>query len=747
MDRETLGALMRRVDYYIVKRVREIVGDGKNAARETGYYIKLYDVSASVVRDFPYDEDGLSAALQESATGDTVWVPGGTITLTAAVTVPAGVTLKGDGIDRTKITATANLQNLITLGAASSIELMTVTFTSSSAAESKAVFLQESSIRNVKIIKSETGGGSPNWGVEGDLYSSATEKLCSAENVWVYVSETSGAGINHRAINFDIENASPGVIVKNITGVVDITNANQDGYGIFLDGETANEIYAYNIYGSCVSASATSTVYGIQAGYSHIWNAQGIAKCDGIFANGILIWNSHMYNSRGEGELTAAGANDAYGIDADDSTLTNCIGTGAGAGGGATIYGITTNDVVNLYSTVGDGDTADIVGGGPGDTLNIYGVQYDTISDPNGTITLLAGDLMGPWTTDSNVVNLNTDTDTVTIGSLTGGGKLFVDGDADEVQLQVQAHSTQTNNIVEIQNSGGTPQIYINESYQLGIGVDPTHALRVAGDTYYAFSTTSAIATYGNSLFATSTGTGELYSIYGRARRVNVNGVSNGVNGMWYLASTFNSSANNITTTYNRGGIFQNEYYLSSSGNVTINNGLGLGIAAPSITKSGGGTLLITNQYGILISNQGSVYATNVHGIYILDQTNGTSTNYALYTNAGTVRFGADLVALPDEITATDAGVAASVDTVNTEVTTNGDEDLDEVTLVNGVSGQIKHIYCVVEGHANDTWKITPATMCGGTEITFAGVGLGCTLVYADNEGWVVTANNGGTIT
>ena len=104
------------------------------------------------------------------------------------------------------------------------------------------------------------------------------------------------------------------------------------------------------------------------------------------------------------------------------------------------------------------------------------------------------------------------------------------------------------------------------------------------------------------------------------------------------------------------------------------------------------------------------------------------------------------MISAPDAITATNSGVAASVTTLSTEVTTNGDGDLDNVTLANGTSGQVKHIYCVVEGAGGDTWKITPATMCGGTQITFAGIGLGCTMVYADNEGWVVTGNNGGTI-
>lgn len=98
-----------------------------------------------------------------------------------------------------------------------------------------------------------------------------------------------------------------------------------------------------------------------------------------------------------------------------------------------------------------------------------------------------------------------------------------------------------------------------------------------------------------------------------------------------------------------------------------------------------------------------------------------------------------------DDITATSEGVAASVTTENTFVTTNGDSDLDNVTLADGLEGQTKHILCVVEGNAADTWKITPANMVGGTQITFAGIGEGCILkMYS--AGWGVTGNNGGTI-
>ena len=103
---------------------------------------------------------------------------------------------------------------------------------------------------------------------------------------------------------------------------------------------------------------------------------------------------------------------------------------------------------------------------------------------------------------------------------------------------------------------------------------------------------------------------------------------------------------------------------------------------------------------------------------------------------------------VPDAVTATSETVAASTATVVTEITTNGDEDLDDVSLANGTDGQIKIFIVVAVGHANDSVKITPANMTGGTQITFTAspLGLGCIMVYDSSTGWVVAANNGGTI-
>ena len=100
-----------------------------------------------------------------------------------------------------------------------------------------------------------------------------------------------------------------------------------------------------------------------------------------------------------------------------------------------------------------------------------------------------------------------------------------------------------------------------------------------------------------------------------------------------------------------------------------------------------------------------------------------------------------------DSITATSEGVAASLATKTTLITTNGDQDLDNVTLGDGEAGQVKYFTVIAEGNANDTVKITPANMNGGTQITFSAtpVGEGCTMVFGGGA-WNIIANNGGTI-
>jgi len=126
------------------------------------------------------------------------------------------------------------------------------------------------------------------------------------------------------------------------------------------------------------------------------------------------------------------------------------------------------------------------------------------------------------------------------------------------------------------------------------------------------------------------------------------------------------------------------------------------------------------------------------------NQTDGIIT-----AGTGTIRIPIAAAYTPDAITATSETVAASVATVITEITTNGDADLDDVSLANGVDGQIKIFSIVAVGNVADSVKITPASMVGGTQITFGAspLGLGCIMCYDSGVGgWVVVANNGGVI-
>ena len=74
-----------------------------------------------------------------------------------------------------------------------------------------------------------------------------------------------------------------------------------------------------------------------------------------------------------------------------------------------------------------------------------------------------------------------------------------------------------------------------------------------------------------------------------------------------------------------------------------------------------------------------------------------------------------------------------------TEVTTTG---ADALTLANGSAGQVKIVTMIVDGGDG---TLTPATLAGGTTITFNDVGDGVVLVYG-TAGWVVVGNNGATI-
>ena len=141
--------------------------------------------------------------------------------------------------------------------------------------------------------------------------------------------------------------------------------------------------------------------------------------------------------------------------------------------------------------------------------------------------------------------------------------------------------------------------------------------------------------------------------------------------------------------------------------------------------------------------NTGAAVKTTVIG-----STNSTSVTTLNVGSGGLIHVGKSIYT-PDAITSASAGVAASLETVVTEITTNGDSDLDNVTLANGTEGQIKIFAVVAVGNVSDSIKITPANMVGGTQITFSAnpVGQGCSMYYDSGAtGWICFGNQGGTV-
>ena len=169
--------------------------------------------------------------------------------------------------------------------------------------------------------------------------------------------------------------------------------------------------------------------------------------------------------------------------------------------------------------------------------------------------------------------------------------------------------------------------------------------------------------------------------------------------------------------------------------NVDIDSGAidGTTIGAASTTTIVGTTIDATTDFTI-----GSTVITD--GV-ITDAT-GISFVGAVVSSAGTSY-------TPLAVTAVSAGAAVAVTARVVHITTNGDSDLDNLTLADGVDGQIMTFAVVAVGNAADSVKITPASMIGGTIITFAAdpLGLGCVMQYdAGADGWTVVGNNGGTV-
>ena len=185
----------------------------------------------------------------------------------------------------------------------------------------------------------------------------------------------------------------------------------------------------------------------------------------------------------------------------------------------------------------------------------------------------------------------------------------------------------------------------------------------------------------------------------------------------------------------------------------------GIKFSASTLTLSGATTPIATMSFfkvaGPTITADSTVVTTDFFTCRIGAATftgagpASATRNWALGVDGNTL-FAQAWACTPNAIVSdSGGGQVAGVTTVNTEITTDGDANLDNVPLANGAFiGQVRNIYCKAQGAAGDSFKITPATFVQGTQITFAAPpkGKGAGFVWT-SVGWVCFANNGGAIT
>jgi hypothetical protein len=283
-----------------------------------------------------------------------------------------------------------------------------------------------------------------------------------------------------------------------------------------------------------------------------------------------------------------------------------------------------------------------------------------------------------------------------------------IDGTSDQIQLIVQGHSTQTANLQEWQNSSGTVLACITGTGSVGIGINPpiykldiaagtgSHFIRLKTTTDNQTGIILGTSTYnwsfgvhggGSGTLKLSTTAGDVtaspvlqiatngdQTIVGRSYLTKTltnttagNGATNSYLTTVFTATSANSTAagvfdNAFTGSANHTGVLigvTGRAYNASTFSTNIIAGLSFAVGSTSsgnITEAIGvnikglstSTGLITNLKYYTIQADATfaptTAPTNIYGLYLPNITAGATLNYAIYTNAGKVRIGDDLI-------------------------------------------------------------------------------------------------------
>ena len=578
-----------------------------------------------------------------------------------------------------------------------------------------------SSETNADSVVLSSGGGidltaTGGAGLDIDLANtSGSVNISSGENVAdaITLSATAG-GIDIVATgaageDLDLTCTNGSVIVSAGEAVANAISLQASAGGVDVDGAGQVNIASSQNAGDAIRLNASAGGIDIDAA--------------GAAGEDITIDNAagSITLTAGEAAADALGLQSSGGIDADCALQMNLASSQAAA-----------NAIRIVASDAAGG--IDIDDGGGGIAIDGVGaISIDSAAASNFSVSGAGIDLTLASAAGRVIVNgEEAAANAITLLSAAGG----IDADC-ALQMNLASSQAAVADSIRINASAADGGIDIDAGTG-GIAIDTTGAFQLSG---------------ANASNVTVTAAGQDLTIESTLGRVIVNAEEAAANAITLLSAAGGIDADcalqmNLASSQNAADAIRLN---ASAGGIDIDAAGAAGEDIDIANAAGSVNLSAGEADSAAISLQASAGGVDIDGALQVNiassQASTGAVTLAVSNASGSITHTGRCVFTPDSITSDNAGVAASVSTLLTLITTDGDSNEDNVTLADGQAGQVKIFSVIAAGNAADSVKITPANMAGGTKITFAAdpTGLGCMMVF-DGTNWTVAANNGGTI-
>jgi site-specific recombinase XerD len=487
----------------------------------------------------------------------------------------------------------------------------------------------------------------------------------AGDNSWI---NTGNFGIGTTAPGYKLEvstgNAT-GIVHSNASGAAKIfTNITSDAGRLYLRNSSST---------NNVVLSANSDSYFI-GGNVGIGTTTPTSKLDinlgsSDSANGLVLNSDSTTNAYQSARLFFNNTNDvgsAFGMlkkgSGSNSYLTFTSGATPGSATGSDRM------VLSAAGNLGIGTTAPAAklhvygsGGGSDQQIRIENVSssgttslkfYDTGAEKSSIISYLSlhgsrPNQMGISNNGVEAISINA-IGSVGIGTTAPTARLQVHaGSAATVGQIIRGAASQTANLQEWQNSGGTLLSGISSSGNFGVGKAPESENKL---TIWNVATnpTAALKGINNTTYITNTGASSALShaayagVYYVQGTENLTNTQHGINQSVYQNGTAHASyieggrfSVGTLTAGTAGNMYALRAYVYSPGAGTITNLYGLDSNYYAVSA--------TNMFGVNIASNTGSAGTSKYGLKIGNVSGASTNNYAIYTDAGLNRLGDQL--------------------------------------------------------------------------------------------------------